>query len=431
MDLSLFQRLTISELDQYLSEIDLALEYHNRWLAAVNRALVCRDPDDLSHFSKDLLHQCFFGRWYASVNELDLIREPAYQSIGSVHDQLHQQVRHLITKHHSGETITVEEYDWFNEVSREFRRQVCELKSAIKHDLKLIATLMGRVFENALEGVIITDKNGVILTVNTAFCQVTGYTRAEVVGQNPRMLQSGRQDANFYEKLWQQLLHNKHWEGELWNRRKNGDIFPEWLSITAVMDDAGETSHYIAVFSDVTSQKESEERLYYLAHYDNLSKLPNRLAFHDRLRQAIFQAKRKKEQVAVMFLDLDGFKNVNDSYGHHAGDAVIKEVAIRLGHAMRETDTIARFGGDEFTILLSEAGRHEGVEIAAQKIIDTIAEPIRIGNIEAHVTTSIGISLYPEHGEDPEHLLTQADVAMYEAKENGKNRYVFYTQDMG
>ncbi len=426
MDLSLFQRLTASELDQYLSEIDLALEYHNRWLAAVNRALVCRETDDIKHFNQDLLHHCYFGRWYASVDEPDLIREPAYQTIGDVHGQLHQQVRLLVTKVEQGQALSIADYDRFTSINKVFRQAVGDLKGTIKHDLRLIATLMGKIFENAEEGVIITDKTARILNVNPAFCKVTGYTRAEVLGQNPRLLHSGRQDKAFYEVLWDELQERNRWEGEIWNRRKDGKIYPEWLSISAVMDDAGEVTHYVAIFSDITSQKDSEERLYYLAHYDNLSKLPNRLAFHDRLRQAISRAKRNQNQVAVMFLDLDGFKQVNDTLGHNAGDEVIREVALRLGAAMRETDTIARFGGDEFTILLAEIGAHEGVEIAAQKIIEAVAEPIKIENSQARVTTSIGISLYPQDGEDIDTLIRQADMAMYAAKESGKNKFLFY-----
>lgn len=381
MDLSLFQRLTASELDQYLSEIDLALEYHNRWLAAVNRALVCGDLDDITHFRQDLIHQCYFGRWYASVEQADLIKEPAYQTIGDIHAQLHQQVRLLIEKMQSGKPLSIEDYDHFTDINKTFRQAVSDLKGTIKHDLKLIATLMGKIFENAEEGVIITDKDANILNVNPAFCKVTGYSHDEVLGQNPRILHSGRQDKAFYANLWHELLQSNRWEGEIWNRRKDGKTYPEWLSITAVMDDGGEVSHFIAIFSDISSQKDSEERLYYLAHYDNLSKLPNRLAFYDRLRQAILRAKRNQNDVAVMFLDLDGFKQVNDTLGHNAGDQVIREVAIRLDAAMRETDTIARFGGDEFTVILSEVEAREGIEIAAQKIIEAVAEPIRIDTL--------------------------------------------------
>lgn len=426
MDLSLFQRLTASELDQYLSEIDLALEYHNRWLAAVNRALVCREAGDIRHFNQDLLHQCYFGRWYASVEEPDLIQEPAYQTIGNVHAQLHQQVRLLINRVAQGKAPSAADYDCFTDINKTFRQAVGDLKGTIKRDLKLIATLMGKIFEYAEEGVIITDKDSRILNVNPGFCRVTGYARGEVLGQNPRMLHSGRQDKAFYEALWHELLHNNRWEGEIWNRRKDGKIYPEWLSIIAVMDDTGDVTHYVAIFSDISSQKDSEERLYYLAHYDNLSKLPNRLAFHDRMRQAISRAKRNHNDVAVMFLDLDGFKQVNDKFGHNAGDEVIRQVARRLGMAMRETDTIARFGGDEFTVLLAEVGAREGVEIAAQKIIEAVAEPIVVENTRAWVTTSIGISLYPQDGDDIDTLIRQADMAMYAAKESGKNKYLFY-----
>ena len=285
---------------------------------------------------------------------------------------------------------------------------------------------MCKIFEKADEGVIITDKDANILTVNPAFCKVTGFSREEVLGKTPAILHSGRQGKSFYEEMWHELQLRKCWQGEIWNKRKDGNIYPEWLNITGLIGEEGEITHYIAIFSDISKQKESEERLYYLAHYDNLSKLPNRLAFNDRLHQAISRARRVQNKVAVMFLDLDGFKEVNDTLGHDAGDEVIREVAIRLGSATRETDTIARFGGDEFTILLTEIEAKEGIEIAAQKIIDAVSEPIRINSTDARVTTSIGISLYPQDSDDSETLIRQADMAMYAAKESGKNKYLFF-----
>jgi len=429
MDQSLFQRLTSSELEQYLAEIDLALEYHSRWLAAVNRTLVCRDPDDLQHFSHELLHHCYFGRWYASVEQPVLVDIPAYHDIGKVHDQLHQRVGSLIEKIEQDQSLSMQDYKQFTDTTQSFREAINVLKNMIKHDLHLIANLMCKIFEKADEGVIITDKDANILTVNPAFCKVTGFSREEVLGKTPAILHSGRQGKSFYEEMWHELQLRKCWQGEIWNKRKDGNIYPEWLNITGLIGEEGEITHYIAIFSDISKQKESEERLYYLAHYDNLSKLPNRLAFNDRLHQAISRARRVQNKVAVMFLDLDGFKEVNDTLGHDAGDEVIREVAIRLGSATRETDTIARFGGDEFTILLTEIEAKEGIEIAAQKIIDAVSEPIRINSTDARVTTSIGISLYPQDSDDSETLIRQADMAMYAAKESGKNKYLFFEKD--
>lgn len=428
MDISLFQRLTAAELDQYLNEIDLALEYHNRWLMAVNRAFICREQEDLEHFAQDLLHHCYFGRWYASVDEPNILSDSVFAKIGVLHEELHQMVRTFVGRLSNGENLATDDYDQFGSVATKFRDLINELKNAIKHDLKLIATLMGKVFENSTEGVIIADTDGNILNVNKAFCNVTGYNKEEVIGQNPRLLHSGEQDLQFYEDLWAELLEKKYWEGEIWNKRKNGDLYPEWLMITAVLDDKGETSHYIGIFSDLTSQKDIEERLFYLAHYDSLSKLPNRLAFHDRLKQAIFQAKRNGKMVAVMFLDLDGFKEVNDSLGHNAGDEVIRQVAGRLGSVMREADTISRFGGDEFTVLLTDVTSKSDIGIVAQKIIESISEPMVIDSEETSVTGSVGISLYPQHSDDVDTLIRLADMTMYAAKELGKNRYLVYDQ---
>jgi len=288
----------------------------------------------------------------------------------------------------------------------------------------------GQIWANTSEGVIVTDADMNIVSVNPAFTQLTGYTEAEVFGKNPRLLQSGRQDRAFYSAMWKHLRDHGRWQGEIWNRRKNGEIYPEWLSISMAENDSGEVQNYIGVFSDISLIKESQSRLEHLASHDPLTDLPNRLLFKDRFTHAIERARRGGKQVALLFLDLDEFKDVNDSLGHPAGDQMLQQVAARLRAAVREQDTVARFGGDEFVLLLE--GLDVGVEAArvSQKLLYVLREPFAVENTEVTVGASIGISIYPLDGEDETILMKNSDSALYRAKSQGRNNYQFYTSDL-
>ncbi|MEW5755564.1 MAG: EAL domain-containing protein [Pseudomonadota bacterium] len=290
--------------------------------------------------------------------------------------------------------------------------------------------LAASVFKNTLDGIMITDRNGTILRVNPAFGMITGYRTEEVIGQTPRILRSGVQDDFFYQTMWSALLTTGIWQGELWNRRKEGEVFPVREHINAVVDDTGQTVHYISIFSDITEKKLSEERIYHLAHYDALTELPNRTMFHSHFDQAVVRAKRTGKKLAVLFLDLDGFKLINDTLGHQVGDALITKVAKRLRNVVRLEDTVARLGGDEFTLLLEDMDNPQDAGKIAQKILDVITTPFLLESREIVVTTSIGISTYPEDGKDIQTLLKHADTAMYRAKELGRNNYQFFTAEM-
>ncbi len=290
--------------------------------------------------------------------------------------------------------------------------------------------LSAKVFQSTSEGIMITDTKGVIVQINKAFTKITGYTEQEALGQTPSILKSGRHEQSFYEHMWYSLTKIGFWQGEIWDRRKNGEIFPKWMSINAVKNDHGIISHYVAIFNDITTRKRTEEVFQRLAHYDTLTGLPNRVLFQDRLQQAIIQAKRKKYFVALLFLDLDRFKNINDSLGHLAGDFLLTEVSKRLTNCIRSMDTVARLGGDEFTIILTEITNSQGVTSVANKIIESFKEPFLLNNQEMIITTSIGITLYPNDGQDMEVLLKNADLAMYHAKSIGKNNYQFFSADM-
>ena len=430
MDYSLFQRLTESELDHYLSEIDLALEFHNKWLSAVNRALVCHTETNLKQVENILTSDDHFTRWYRSVRDEDLIDIPAFITLGETHAEMLKLGRELLLSRGDNKEICAGEYDQFVLLTSELRRQVNVLKSKIKSNLRLVAKLMGKVFENAEEGVMITDSNSRILNVNQSFVKVTQYSRKEVIGKKPSILHSGNHDQGFYERLWSVLLRDHRWQGEIWNRRKNNEIYPEWLSITAVLDDNGDISHYIGIFSDVSAASEGDERLYHLAHYDSLCDLPNRMLFYDRLRQSLSRSKRNDQKLAVMFLDLDGFKEVNDEYGHGVGDELLQQVSKRLIITLRESDTVARIGGDEFTLIINDIESVDSVSVIASKILSTLQETYRLHASEFNVSASIGISLFPDNSEDMNMLVKQADIAMYKAKNEGKNRFEFFDTSM-
>lgn len=286
------------------------------------------------------------------------------------------------------------------------------------------------VFETSSEAIMVTDGQNHIVAVNAAFSDVTGYTRGEVLGLDPRFMNSGRHDEGFFQGLWKSLTENGRWSGEIWNRRKNGEIYPEWMSVSAVKDRLGKVTHYVTIFTDITERKEAEERVRHLAHYDALTDLPNRTLFYDRLSQALIQAQRDNTLAAVMFIDLDRFKNINDTLGHSVGDLLLQGVAERLIQCMRQGDSVSRQGGDEFVVLLPAIGQAEDAAVVAQKILESIGKPFFLDEHELHVTCSIGISFYPNDGDNSETLMKNADTAMYRAKEAGRGNYQFYLADM-
>ncbi|MGB5064412.1 MAG: EAL domain-containing protein [Candidatus Competibacter sp.] len=286
------------------------------------------------------------------------------------------------------------------------------------------------VFDNTAEGIIITDAHGKVVEVNHAFTKILGYTREEVIGYNPKLWKSGRHEANFYRDLWQSLAETGQWRGEIWNRRKDGSAFPEWLNISAVTDDNGCLTHYVGVFSDISGIKHSQEQLHHLAHHDALTDLPNRLLLNERLKQAIKRAERHATHLAVFFFDLDYFKHINDSLGHPAGDRLLKGVAERLSGSLRREDTVARIGGDEFVLLLEDVGEPDKAAVAAQKLMVSLSAPFYLEDRQIAISASVGIALYPQDGTDPATLLRNADAAMYRAKEEGRNACRFYTEEL-
>lgn len=296
---------------------------------------------------------------------------------------------------------------------------------AAEEALKLSAT----VFDSSHEGILITSggDDPRILQVNQSFCETFGYAPEDVIGQNPRMLKSGRHDQNFYSDMWQAIETNGCWRGEIWNRRKNGEVFPEWLSITAVRDPQGDTPHFVAIFNDISELKVAQDRLERVANHDPLTGLPNRRLLNELLEHAIRRAGREQGKVATLFIDLDRFKIVNDTLGHEVGDGLLTQVAERTGDAIRESDLLARLGGDEFIVVMDSLRDASDAAAVARKIIQTLQQPFYLKGHEIFIGASIGISLYPEDGADSAELIKAADIAMYQVKNEDRNNFCFYS----
>lgn len=291
--------------------------------------------------------------------------------------------------------------------------------------------LAAAVFQNTQDGVLIADTQPRIIAINEAYQEITGYTQAEALGQNPNILQSGRHDRPFYQSMWASIKQTGHWQGEIWNRRKNGEIYPQWTTISAVRNDQGTVINYVGVFTDISQLKQTEARLERLAHYDPLTELPNRLLFQSRMEHALDSAYRKNEQVALLLIDLDRFKDVNDSLGHPAGDELLQKVVERIRKRLRDEDTLARLGGDEFVILLEGLVNPQDAGRVAQEVIDALGHFFRLeSGAEVFISASVGISLFPDHGGTANELTQHADAALYLAKGQGRHTYRYYTESL-
>ena len=308
-------------------------------------------------------------------------------------------------------------------------QDISGLKQA-EEEIRIAAT----AFESQ-EGMVITDADQKILRVNAAFTRVTGYSVDDVNGHSPRLLKSGRHDAAFYAEMWELIAIRGSWQGEIWNRRKNGEIYPVWLTITAVKNDAGQITHYVGTLTDITQRKAAEDEIRHLAFYDPLTRLPNRRLLLDRLQQTLASSARSGRQGALLFLDLDKFKILNDTQGHDKGDLLLQQVAQRLSSCIREGDTVSRIGGDEFVVMLADLSTlleetAAQAETVGQKILATLSQPYDLEAYAHQNTASIGITLFSDHQSTPLELLKQADLAMYEAKAEGRNTICFFTPEM-
>ncbi|WP_421620670.1 EAL domain-containing protein [Alkalilimnicola ehrlichii] len=344
------------------------------------------------------------------------------------------QVRHLAVLDDRGQVVGLlgfqdllagAEQSYLKDLRRALEQRDKALAQSRKH-----LQLAERVIDSSLEGIVITDAHARIEFVNPAFTHLTGYSLEEVAGRTPAVLSSGRHPPSFYREMWQALQERGYWRGEIWNRRKSGALYLELLTITAITNDDGDTTHYAGLFTDITHIRENERQIRQLAYYDPLTRLPNRRLLDDRLSLAIKHAHRHRQRLAVMFIDLDHFKQVNDTLGHAVGDELLLRVSERLREHLREDDTLARLGGDEFLALLPDLQEVDEAIRVTQRLIEAISQPYTIGDHDFRVGCSIGLSLYPDDGESPDALIRNADGAMYRSKTEGRNTYRLYAPEM-
>ncbi|QXM05515.1 putative bifunctional diguanylate cyclase/phosphodiesterase [Crassaminicella indica] len=315
-----------------------------------------------------------------------------------------------------------------NKVNNEIRADIQNVAGLKTTQEKL--RIAEKVFNNTSEGIAVTNSQGIIQWVNPAFTVITGYSAREAIGKNPRILRSERHNKNFYKQMWKKLIEKGEWKGHIWNRRKNGETYLEWLNISAVKDDSGKTLQYVSVFHDLTDSVMKEEHIKYQAYHDVLTELPNRELVKDRLNLALAHAYKNNKMLAVIFLDLDRFKRINDILGHHIGDMLLQAVAKRLKKCVDAGNTVGRLGGDEFIIILEEIKSVQNVIKIVHKIFHIFEKYFLLKGHEIYVTASIGITIYPSDGDSMEGLMQNAEVAMYRAKEKGKNNYQLYTPQM-
>lgn len=341
------------------------------------------------------------------------------------------QFQHLATTDDQGQITGLISYsDILNSVEHDYVYRLRELLNErdvaleqSQHNLRLA----DKVIEASMEAIVICDRNARILRVNPSFTDITGYQSDEVIGQNPNILSSGRHDHEYYQQMWQSLVNKGFWQGEIWNKRKDGSIYPEWLSITAITDEQGEISQYASIFSDLTEVKKSEARIKRLAYFDELTRLPNRKLFNDRLQLSLAYAREHEHRVAVAYIDVDFFQHINDLHGHEVGDKVLKEIGRRIEAQLDDGDTVARFGGDEFNLILTDVDDNPHISEFLNRLLNTVSQPILIEDTELKATVSIGVSFFPTDATDAEMLLKCADSAVHLAKDFGRNSLRFFS----
>lgn len=436
VSLSLTKPIDVKKLIQYVQNENykfyrsMILERKNHILAKV----IDLHPARIGVF--DLQGLLFYANEnYLKANKLKLedIDKLNFDNMAQCDDLGFENIKEKLQRVQSFSTQKQNENLWFESVfyivDHDFIIHICTditLQKQKEINLEQAAVF----YENSNEGIVITDLQGKIITVNRAFCKITGFTKDEVIGKKTSILNSGMHDKNFYEMMWDSLKNNDAWQGEVWNKRKNGEIYPEWLSISKASNSKYNEEFYIAIFTDITTLKEADKKLYYYANHDILTGLANRVQFESNLKMTIELCKRRKIKAGLMFIDLDKFKEVNDTFGHSIGDTMLITVAKKIEQTIRKEDFIARIGGDEFVLIIKDIKLDEDLAKLAQKINEKIKEPITIGEKVFFMSLSIGIAIYPDHALESEDLVKYADAAMYEVKEQGRDGYSIYNQGM-
>lgn len=433
----LFDESTVQQALEHLQRGQLDISEKSWWtitttrleaIRAVNNNIQQQRVDNAQQLENNAVYALFFSTaiifttLFISLFLCYFILHRVVGEIGNIVRFMKKSRHH----HHFNEKITITGNDEITDMEQAYNDLLAERQQS-EHLTRISAA----VFEHASEAIFITDAHNIIEEVNPAFSEITGYSAEEVIGKSPSIFKSDRHDDAFYLTMWQNIQEHGNWQGEVWNKRKNGQIFPEYLAISVVKDPNNNIVQHIALFSDISKHKQYEQDIWHQANYDSLTKLPNRNLLSNRLVHELKLMQRQKAQLAILFIDLDRFKYVNDTYGHSFGDELIIAIATKFEDCVRKSDTIARLGGDEFIILLPNIKQIYDIEKIANKVLRRAAEPIGLSNgHQAIVTASIGISIYPNDADDAESLLKHADAAMYQAKENGKNNFFFYTPEI-
>ncbi len=433
------------------------VEHEDRWLTLI----ICRDVTERS--LKEIEYQNIIqttadGFWSASATDARIldVNEAYCQMVGYTREELltmrifdleaseapEETARHISRiiesgsdffetqhRHKDGHLIEIEARVSYASIrGGMFYTFVRDISVRKRHEEEL--KLAASVFNASSASIVITDRDNKIVSVNPAFTTISGYEPEEVVGKNPNVLSSGKQSKEFYRDMWASLARYHYWQGELWNRRKDGQIYAEQLTINIISNKDGSVHRHVAIFSDITEKKQAEDLLWRQANYDSVTNLPNRRLFLDRLTQEIKKCRRATTSLALLFIDLDRFKEVNDRHGHSIGDQLLIESARRLNACVRGTDTVARLGGDEFTIILTNLTETTGVETVAKNINNALQEAFHFDGLKIHISGSVGIAHYPADATNPDDLTTKADIAMYASKRRGRNRICFYSDEL-
>lgn len=401
------------------------------WDMASNKVFFSAEYKQQIGYEEDELESTF-EVWVNRLHPEDRARALAAIEQHNQNPELHPYLIEFRFRHKNGSYRWIESRGMtiFDGSGNPVRMMGSHIDITERHEREELLKLSRVVFESAEEGILVTDAERNIVMVNPAFTAITGYTPREAIGKNPSIMSSGHHEREFFDALWASLNTTGSWHGEIANRHKSGRHYLEWLSIRAVTNADGKITHYVGIFSDITERKEGEERMRYLAHYDALTGLPNRTLLLDRLQQAMAQIRREHGRMAVLFLDLDSFKPVNDQLGHETGDRLLCEVAKRLQFCVRESDTVGRIGGDEFVILVQGIEAETDAILVARKVIEVLEQPFQISDEPIRISTSIGIAIYPNHSTDESMLIKMADIAMYAAKSQKAGHYMIYQPDM-
>ncbi len=422
-------RQVIDHLNETNQRLSIATGEVRTILDTLGAAIVVLDLEDRIEDCNRLALDWFFG----GVDKQDIIGQPASQACRCAEGLAEIRARADGSSHTAslfGRDLQVVATKVWDEAGRHAKTVMLFTDITAQKEIERHLRLYSEVFSHVAEGILITDRDNCIVEVNDAVTRITGYAREVLVGRKPDFLQSGLHEPSFYGELWQTLADQGFWQGEIFDRTQDGRVIPLLESISEVRDAEGELTHHIAVMTDISSLKETETRLDFLAHHDALTGLPNRLLFSDRLAHAIEFAQRDGRTLALLFIDLDRFKNVNDTLGHHIGDLLLVEASRRLRALVRSADTLARLGGDEFVVLMETGATQAAAALLANKIVAAFKQPFAVSGIDLHIGCSIGITLFPEDGRDAATLLKNADVAMYRAKEAGRDGHVRYSAEL-